>query len=100
MAESSTPETIPSAAPCRRYPVVPGITKMTINKWSRDGREREAEQCVQNEERQNWRLEGTEEQPDVSIACFNLRQWKDPGSCSCQELCLDPWPYSIRGLYQ
>ena len=36
------------------------------SKWWRNGREREAEGYVRSEERQNWRLEGSEEQPDVS----------------------------------
>jgi hypothetical protein len=35
-------------------------------KWWRNGKERETEGCGHNEERQNWRLEGSEEQPDGS----------------------------------
>jgi hypothetical protein len=35
-------------------------------KWWENGREREAEGYVYNEERQNWRLEGSEERPNVS----------------------------------
>jgi hypothetical protein len=36
------------------------------SKWLKSERERESEGCGHNEERQNWRLKGSEEQLDVS----------------------------------
>jgi hypothetical protein len=45
----------------------------------RNGRERETEWCGHSRERQNWRLKGGEEQPDVSSwGCYLGPQWS-PG---------------------
>lgn len=41
-------------------------TLIEAGKWWRNGREREAEACGLNEDRQNWRPEGSEGYPDVS----------------------------------
>lgn len=39
------------------------------------GRSRDSEQSVGYEERQTWKLEGSEEQPDVEVVCCHRRPW-------------------------
>lgn len=43
------------------------------SKQWRHGKEREADGWVHNEQRQSWRPEGSEEQPDVSSLRYHLR---------------------------
>lgn len=59
----STPETIPEMTPEAQRP--PALLR-GARKWWRNGQERETEGCAHNEERENWRLKGSEEQPAVS----------------------------------
>jgi len=61
--EHGTPETTPEATPDTQRPQVP---LRGARRWWRSGREGETGGYGHNEERQNWRLEGSEEQPDLS----------------------------------
>jgi hypothetical protein len=74
--------------PLLRQPqtVRPRVPLRGTNKWWRGGRESETEGCGHNEERQNWRVEGSEEQPDVSSQWCHLGRY------------LGPWPSCSRGL--
>lgn len=62
--ERSTPKTIPKTIPDTKRPRYLDVPLRT-SKWWRNKREREAG-CEHSEGRQNWRCEGSKEQPDVS----------------------------------
>ena len=49
----------------------PWVPLREARKWWRNGKERETEGCGHNEERQNWRLKGSEE---AQIQNFELIQ--------------------------
>jgi hypothetical protein len=53
---------------CLGHSEMQGSTKKSkeVSKWWINGRERVTEGCGHNEERQNWRPEGSEEQSSVS----------------------------------
>lgn len=58
-SEHSTPESTPETTQIFRDPQAP---LRGVRKWWRTGRQRETEGFGYNEEKQNWRLEGSEEQ--------------------------------------
>lgn len=65
----------------------------------KDGRKREVEGCVHNEERWIWRLKGSGEQPYLSSQWCHLKPWFNPDPCCHLGPYLSLWYWSIRVCY-
>jgi hypothetical protein len=57
------------------YTQRPQVALRRASEYRRDGRGGETEGCGHSEERGNWRLEGSEEQPDVGSPGYHLKPW-------------------------